>query len=67
MELIKLTDNVYVNPGNIDSVQLRRVKGKTSLVVTVNGKVFYSTMDPSMFMTQIKNAGITPYEQFFSG
>ena len=66
MELIKVSEDVLVNPLRISVVQMRRTKNKSIVEVIVDGRTF--TVDsPDGLLADMKRAGVNLSDQFFAG
>lgn len=54
MELIQISDNVFVNPLSIDMIELKVVKNKPSIIVHIGTKTRTSDRDPVELISDIK-------------
>lgn len=67
MELIRITEDVLINPERISVVEMRTRRDKKELVVHVDNRTYHVTIPPEELLRQIKAAGIDAYDQFFRG
>ena len=66
MELIAITDNVLINPEQIEAVELRKVKGEKTFVIVVGGKSYIPTVDNAVLLKSLILGGMKLNEQFFA-
>lgn len=70
MRLIKLTEEIMVNPDFISIVEIRK-SGKTqTLAVTVENRQIVATVEPMALMTELMKSGLETDAQggqFWSG
>lgn len=64
MNLIALQKNLLVNPNKITSVEIMTVKGKESVLVTVDGRAIALEIDFKDFMKQLSNSGVKFNQQY---
>lgn len=65
MKLVKINDNTYINPLNIQYVEGKENKGQRRFVVTVNGREF-TISNVEDFLKQVADAGNEDNKQFFA-
>jgi len=54
MDLIQISENVFVNPASIDMVELKVVKKVTALVIHIGSKTRVSDRDPIELIKKIQ-------------
>ena len=58
MKLIKITDNILVNPEKISSIEFMMINEARNLIVTIEGRQIVSTVTPSELLTDLAASGI---------
>ena len=58
MNLIKISDNVLVNPDMIETVEFRIRNGQKMLVVMIGGNQYISDFSPTDLMEGLISAGV---------
>lgn len=58
MNLIKISENVLVNPEMIETVEFRIVNGQKMLVVMIGGNQYIADVSPTDLMEELISAGI---------
>ena len=70
MNLIRISDNILANPEMISLIELRKVKGKSTIVITIDGKQHIADLDPTDMMQELVSAGVplsSKCMQFWAG
>ena len=67
MNLIKISDNVLVNPKCISCVEQKKVSGKTVVIVWVEGKSYTLGVSMKEFLNSLDNLDISGHGQEFGG
>jgi hypothetical protein len=70
MRLIKLTEEIMVNPDFISIVEIRKSGKVQTLAVTVENRQIVATVDPMELMTELMKSGLETDGkggQFWSG
>lgn len=66
MQLIPISEDIFINADKISVVEIRRNKKGNTLSVTVEGKTFDVTVDPGTLLSELRRAGIDMTKQFFA-
>ena len=64
MKLIPIQKNLLINPDKITSVEIMTVKGKESVLVTVDGRAIALEIDFHTFMEELTNCDKDLHKQF---
>ena len=67
MQLIKLTENILVNPEEISIIEFVDIGGRRHFVVTVNDRQIVATVNPQELLQSLIKVGIEPHSQFWAG
>lgn len=67
MQLVKIDDNVLVNPDMIECIEFKRIDGKKVLVVMINGRQYIASVKVPDLLSDLIKAGMTANDQFFAG
>lgn len=67
MQLVKIDDNVLVNPDMIECIEFKRIDGKKVLVVMINGRQYIASVKVPDLLSDLIKAGMTANDQFFTG
>ena len=67
MDLIPISENTLINIDNIDSIEVRKIKGEKQFVIIVGGKSYIPEGDVrELMMSLIKSGASKATNQFFS-
>jgi hypothetical protein len=58
MKLIKLRENVLVNPDKISVIEFMEIQGERNLVVTVDSQQYVATVEPKELMQDLVSSGM---------
>ncbi len=67
MQLVKLTENILVNPEDISIVEFVVMGGTKYFMVTVNDRQIVATVNPSELLQDLIKVGVEPHAQFWAG
>jgi len=66
MKIIQISKNIYINPDQITSVEIKELKGEKRLIVNLIDRTYAVDVPDRDFMTSLMNSGVGVGEQFFS-
>ncbi len=67
MNLIKVSDNVLINPECISCIEQKKVNKQDVIIVWVDGKSYTLEVPLPEFLTSLDNLDVTSNRQIFAG
>lgn len=67
MQLIKITDNILVNPEEISIIEFVVIDGNRHFVITVSDRQIVSNISANELLQSLIKVGIEPHSQFWAG
>ena len=64
MKLIPISDNVLINPDQIESVEIRELNGEKTFIIFVGGRVHIPTVKIHDLMRDLVSSGVDLTKQF---
>ena len=65
--LLQINDNLLINPKCISVVEIKKVRGKLSVVLWVEGRSYNILDNEGKFLAQLKVLDQNDKKQFFAG
>jgi len=67
MKLIKISNNVAVNPESIDAIEVGKGQSKKTTIIQVGTKTYTTEMGVKELLTSIELASTSKWDGFFGG
>ena len=64
MKFIPISDDVMINPEQIESIEIRELNGQKTFIIFVGGRVHIPTTDIHVLMRELVASGVDLTKQF---
>lgn len=64
MKFIPISDDVMINPEQIESVEIKEINGRKTFIISVGGRMHIPTVDIHQLMRDLIASGVDLTKQF---